>query len=137
MRTGMNSVRVSEFSLQRLLQILAGVLLAIVATAPAIAAEAALLEHLEVSRSTDDLPAMRKRRQIRALVTYSRTDFVIKPDGKAHRPAGRTAQPVREAAEQGYQARREEDPRSYSSRPPSHDCCPISPKAKAISPPHS
>ena len=64
MRTGMNSVRVSEFSLQRLLQILAGVLLAIVATAPAIAAEAALLEHLEVSHSTDDLPAMRKRQQI-------------------------------------------------------------------------
>ena len=48
-----------------------------------IAAEAALIEHLETSRSTDDLPAMRKRRQIRALVTYSRTDFAIMPDGKA------------------------------------------------------
>ncbi len=48
-----------------------------------IAAEAALIEHLKTSRSTDDLPAMRKRRQIRALVTYSRTDFVIMPDGRA------------------------------------------------------
>ncbi len=83
MRTGMTRARVSRFCRQRLLQLLAGVLFAIVAAAPAIAAEAALLEHLELSRSTDDLPAMRKRRQIRALVTYSRTDFVIKPDGKA------------------------------------------------------
>jgi len=85
MRTGMNRVRISKLGPQRLLQILIGVLFAIIATAPAIATEAALLEHLEVSRSTDDLPAMRKRRQIRALVTYSRTDFVIKPDG---RPSG-------------------------------------------------
>jgi membrane-bound lytic murein transglycosylase MltF len=83
MRTGMTRARVSRFCRHRLLQLLAGVLFAIVAAAPAIAAEAALLEHLELSRSTDDLPAMRKRRQIRALVTYSRTDFVIKPDGKA------------------------------------------------------
>jgi len=64
------------------LSALSAMLFNIAAVAPAIAAEAALLEHLEVSHSTDDLPAMRKRRQIRALVTYSRTDFVIKPDGK-------------------------------------------------------
>lgn len=53
------------------------------AAAPGTAAEAALIEHLEVGRSTDDLPTMRKRRQIRALVTYSRTDFSIMPNGKA------------------------------------------------------
>lgn len=82
MRTDMTRARVSRFCRQCLLQLLAGVLFPIVAAAPAIADEAALLEHLEVSHSTDDLPAMRKRRQIRALVTYSRTDFVIKPDGK-------------------------------------------------------
>lgn len=58
-------------------------LIVMLAAGPAVAAEAALLEHLEISRSTDDLPAMRERRQIRALVTYSRTDFSIKPDGKA------------------------------------------------------
>jgi len=76
-------VRVSQFKPQRLLQALSAMLLTIVVAAPAIAADAALIEHLEVSRSTDDLPAMRKRRQIRALVTYSRTDFSIMPDGKA------------------------------------------------------
>lgn len=62
---------------------LIAVLLLMAAAAPGMAADTALIEHLEVNRSTDDLPAMRKRRLIRALVTYSRTDFVIKPDGKA------------------------------------------------------
>ena len=76
-------VRVSQFKPQRLLQALSAMLLTILVAAPATAADAALIEHLEVSRSTDDLPAMRKRRQIRALVTYSRTDFSIMPNGKA------------------------------------------------------
>ena len=67
-----------------LCQVLA-LLITLLAALPGSAAEAALVEHLEVSRSTDDLPAMRKRRQIRALVTYSRTDFSIEPDG---RPVG-------------------------------------------------
>ena len=58
-------------------------LIAMLAAVPTLAAEAALTEHLEVSRSTDDLPAMRERRQIRALVTYSRTDFSIMQDGRA------------------------------------------------------
>ena len=58
-------------------------LIVMLAAGPTVAAEAALLEHLQISRSTDDLPAMRERRQIRALVNYSRTDFSIKPDGKA------------------------------------------------------
>ena len=82
-----NSVgqRGSASTFARLLPVLFGLLTVIAAESPALAAEAALIEHLEVSRSTDDLPAMRKRRQIRALVTYSRTDFVIKPDG---RPSG-------------------------------------------------
>ena len=60
-----------------------GLLILMLTAGPTVAAEAALLEHLQISRSTDDLPAMRERRQIRALVTYSRTDFSIKPDGKA------------------------------------------------------
>jgi hypothetical protein len=67
---------------QALLQTVFLLIGALAGTAGA-AAEAALVEHLKVSRSTDDLPAMLKRRQIRALVTYSRTDFAIMPDGKA------------------------------------------------------
>jgi len=66
-----------------LLRALSAVLVLFAADTPVLAAGAALVEYLEVSQSTDDLAAMRKRRQIRALVTYSRTDFVIKPDGKA------------------------------------------------------
>lgn len=31
---------------------------------------------------TDDLPAIRQRKRLRALVTYSRTDFTIQPDGQ-------------------------------------------------------
>jgi membrane-bound lytic murein transglycosylase MltF len=65
------------------MRLVCAALLTSVTAAPAIADDAALIEHLKTSRSTDDLPAMRKRRQIRALVTYSRTDFAIMPDGKA------------------------------------------------------
>lgn len=68
----------SEFLISAIL-----LLIAMFAAGPAVAAEAALMEHLEISRSTDDLPAMRERRQIRALLTYSRTDFSITPGGKA------------------------------------------------------
>jgi len=65
-----------------LLQALSAALVFFAANTAVLAAEAALVEYLEVSQSTDDLAAMRERRQLRALVTYSRTDFVIKPDGK-------------------------------------------------------
>ncbi|MBT8430256.1 MAG: lytic transglycosylase F [Gammaproteobacteria bacterium] len=73
--------RTSRPRLQILLQSLI-LLISIFAGTTAIAAESALIEHLDASRSTGDLPAMRKRRQIRALVTYSRTDFTIMPDGQ-------------------------------------------------------
>ena len=33
-------------------------------------------------KSTDDLPAIKERKTLRALVTYSRTDFTILPNGK-------------------------------------------------------
>jgi membrane-bound lytic murein transglycosylase MltF len=74
--------KTSRHRLRVLLQTLF-VLIAALGGTTGIAAETALVEHLKVSRSTDDLPAMRKRRQIRALVTYSRTDFAIMPDGTA------------------------------------------------------
>jgi membrane-bound lytic murein transglycosylase MltF len=73
--------KTSRHGLQVLLQTILLLIAALEGTT-GIAAEAALVEHLQVSRSTDDLPAMRKRRQIRALVTYSRTDFTIMPDGQ-------------------------------------------------------
>lgn len=83
MHTRPSNHRTPEFLMRILLQALSAVLVFFVASTTALAAEAALVEYLEVSKSTDDLAAMRKRRQLRALVTYSRTDFVIKPDGKA------------------------------------------------------
>ncbi|MCB1772159.1 MAG: lytic transglycosylase F [Gammaproteobacteria bacterium] len=46
-------------------------------------ADPSIIEAVVNQRFTDDLAAMRKRRQIRALVAYSRTDFAIRPDGKA------------------------------------------------------
>jgi len=82
MHIDMTHYGISKLIPRFVLPALSAMLFSIAAVAPAIAGEAALLEHLEVSHSTDDLPAMRKRQQIRALVTYSRTDFVIKPDGK-------------------------------------------------------
>jgi membrane-bound lytic murein transglycosylase MltF len=48
-------------------------------------AEPRLIEDMLAHRSTDDLPSMQERRQIRALVAYSETDFFIRPNGK---PAG-------------------------------------------------
>ncbi len=69
----------------RLLNTVVPPLLVMLMAGPGSANEAALVEHLEVERSTADLPAMRERRRVRALVTYSLTDFSIMPDG---RPTG-------------------------------------------------
>lgn len=48
-------------------------------------AEPRVIEDILAQRATDDLSSMRERRQIRALVAHSETDFFIRPDGK---PAG-------------------------------------------------
>ena len=78
----------SQISAQRAwgfhpLRYLPALLVILLIATPVLAGKATLKEHLAVSRSTDDLAALRKRRQIRALVTYSRTDFVINADGRA------------------------------------------------------
>ncbi len=74
--------RIAGSSWRYLSRVLAAVLFVLFTVKPAIAVDAALVDFLEASRSTSDLADMRKRKQIRALVTYSRTDFSILPDGK-------------------------------------------------------
>ena len=45
-------------------------------------ADPALIDEIVSAHSTADLPEIRKRKQLRALVTYSRTDFAIQSNGQ-------------------------------------------------------
>jgi membrane-bound lytic murein transglycosylase MltF len=60
---------------------LLGMLLTLVLQQP-VAADPSIIEHVVEKQYSDDLPGIQQRKQLRALVTFSRTDFAILPNGK-------------------------------------------------------